>query len=83
MGNGYIDPYLLELDTSWRRIRDNTGGIATGYELDDGGFGVRVHIGSKFSPLYFVQTGSEVHPTSYPMDNGDNFPGGKAAEASI
>jgi hypothetical protein len=44
-------------------------GIATGYGLDDRGVGVR------------VQTGSEVHPASYPMGTGGSFPGGKAARA--
>jgi hypothetical protein len=34
-----------------------------------------------FSPLQIVQTGSEVHPTSYPMGTGGSFPGGKAAGA--
>jgi alpha-glucosidase (family GH31 glycosyl hydrolase) len=31
--------------------------------------------------LNIVQTGIGVHPTSYPMDTGGSFPGGKAAEA--
>jgi hypothetical protein len=29
--------------------------------------------------LYVVQTGSGVHPTSYPMGTGGSFLGGKAA----
>jgi hypothetical protein len=40
--------------------------IAIGYWLDDREVGVRVHD---------VQTGSGVHPTSYPMDTGGSFPG--------
>jgi hypothetical protein len=28
-----------------------------------------------------VQTGSGVHPTSYPMGTEESFPGGKAARA--
>jgi hypothetical protein len=32
-----------------------------------------------FSLLHVVETGSEVHPTSYPMGTGGSFPGGKAA----
>jgi hypothetical protein len=52
--------------------RHSAVGIATGYGLDDRGVGVRVHV---------VQTGSGVHPTSYPMCTGGSFPGGKAAEA--
>jgi hypothetical protein len=49
-------------------------GIATGYELDDRGVGVRVPVGSTIFTSHVVQTGSGVHPTSYPIDTG-----GKAA----
>jgi hypothetical protein len=31
-----------------------------------------------FSSSLCVQTGSGAHPASYPMGNGDPFPGGKA-----
>jgi hypothetical protein len=31
--------------------------------------------------LHIVQTGSGVHPASYPMGTGGSLPGGKAAEA--
>jgi hypothetical protein len=34
-----------------------------------------------FSFLHVVQTGSEVHPTPYPMGTGGSFSGGKAAGA--
>jgi hypothetical protein len=34
-----------------------------------------------FCLLYSIQTGSEAHPPSYPMDIGGSFPGGKAAGA--
>jgi len=34
-----------------------------------------------FSPRYRFQTGSGVHPPSYPMGNGGSYPGGKAAGA--
>jgi hypothetical protein len=55
--------------------RDSAVGIATCYGLDDRGVGVRVPVGAKiFSLLQVVQTGSGVHPTSYPMGTG-----GKAA----
>jgi hypothetical protein len=37
--------------------------------------------GQEFSLLYVVQTGSGVHPTSYPMGTGGFLPGGKAAGA--
>jgi hypothetical protein len=33
----------------------------------------------EFSLLHVAQTGSGVHPTSYPMGTGGSFPGGKAA----
>jgi hypothetical protein len=56
------------------RSRDSVVGIATTYGLDDRGVGVRVPVG-------IVQTGSEVHPTSYPIGTEGSFPGGKAAEA--
>jgi hypothetical protein len=61
--------------------RGSVVGIATGYGLDDQGVGVRVPIGSEFLLLHVVQTGSEAHPTSYPMGTGGSFPGGKAAGA--
>jgi hypothetical protein len=37
--------------------------------------------GQEFSLLQIVQTGSEVHPTSYTMGTGGSFTGGKAAGA--
>jgi hypothetical protein len=58
--------------------RDSVVGIATGYELDDRGVGVRVPVGQEFS-VHSVQTGSGAHLASYPMGTGDSFPGGKAA----
>jgi hypothetical protein len=42
-------------------------GIATGYGLDERGVGVRVPGGSRISSDHIVQTGSGVHPSSYPM----------------
>jgi hypothetical protein len=57
--------------------RDSVVGMATGY----GGVGVRVPVGQEFSLLPVVQTGSGVHPASYPMGTGDSFPGYKAAGA--
>jgi hypothetical protein len=56
-------------------------GIATDYGLDDREFGVRVPVGSEFYFLHMVQTGSGVHPASYPIGTGGFFPGGKAAGA--
>jgi hypothetical protein len=37
--------------------------------------------GQEFSLPQVVQTGSGVHPTSYPTGTGGSFSGGKAAEA--
>jgi hypothetical protein len=45
---------------------DSWVGISTGYELDDGGVGVR----QEFSFLHVVKTGSGVHPISYQMGVG-------------
>jgi hypothetical protein len=50
--------------------RDSSVGIATSYELDDRGVGVRVPVGSRIA-----QTGSEVHLTSYPMGTAALSPG--------
>jgi hypothetical protein len=55
----------------------SAGGIATGYGLDDRGVGVRVPVGLRIFTHHVVQTGSGVHPTSYPMGTGDSFPGVK------
>jgi hypothetical protein len=52
------------------RIRVSVIGIATGYRLDNQGFRVRVPVEQEFSLLQIVQTGSGVHPTSYPMGTG-------------
>jgi hypothetical protein len=64
----YIEPDLAS------RSRDSLVGIATSYGLNDRGVGVRVPVESRIFLLKIVQTGSEVHPTSYPMGTG-----GKAA----
>jgi hypothetical protein len=55
---------------------DSVVGIATGYRLGDRGVGVRVSVGSRISLLYIVQTGSLVHPTSYPIEIGGLLPRG-------
>jgi hypothetical protein len=55
--------------------RDMSVGIATGYGLDDQeGGSSRPGRVKKNSLLYIVQTGSGVHPTSYPMDTGGSYP---------
>jgi hypothetical protein len=53
--------------------------LATGWMTEGLEFGSLY--GQEFSVLHVVQTGSGVHPTSYPMGNGGSFLGGKAAEA--
>jgi hypothetical protein len=59
-----------------RRSRDRSVGIATGYGLDDqGGREFETRWGQKCSLLHIVQTGSEVHPTSYKMGTAGSFPG--------
>jgi hypothetical protein len=61
--------------------RDSSVGIATGYDLDDRGVGVRVPVGQEFSLPHVVQTGSRAHPASSPMGTGGSFPRGKVAGA--
>jgi hypothetical protein len=61
--------------------RGSEVGIATVYGQEDRGVGVRVSVGSEFSLLHIVQTGSGAHPTSYLMGTGGSFPGGRAAGA--
>jgi hypothetical protein len=61
--------------------RDSVVGIATGCGLDDLGVGVLVPVGSRIFSSQIVQTGSEVHPISYPKGTGGLFIGGKAAGA--
>jgi hypothetical protein len=48
------------------------------YGLDDRAIEVRSPTGTDFSSSPCVQTGSGVHPASYPMGTGGSFPGGKA-----
>jgi len=44
---------------------------------------IRVPAGAVYySVRHRVQTGSEAHPTSSPMDTGSYFPGGKVAVPS-
>jgi hypothetical protein len=50
-----------------QKVHGSAVGIATGYGLDDQGFGVQFPVGQEFSLLHVVQTGYGTHPTSYPM----------------
>jgi hypothetical protein len=53
--------------------------MAAGWMTESSEFESRY--GQEFSLLHVVQTGSEVHLISYPMDTGGSFLRGKAAEA--
>jgi hypothetical protein len=56
--------------------RDSSVGIATGYGMDDQGGGSSSPGNvNTFSLFHIVQTGSGVHPTSYPMCTEGSFPG--------
>jgi hypothetical protein len=48
--------------------------VATGWTTEGSEFESRW--GQEFSLLQTVQTGSEVHPTPYPVGTGGSFPGG-------
>jgi hypothetical protein len=69
--------YCYYIDTS----RDSAVGIATGSGWTTEGSELETRQGQEFSLLYVVQTGSGVHPTSYPIVTGGSFPRGKAAGA--
>jgi hypothetical protein len=74
-----LNPYpllLLSLLVLLLGSQDSVVGIATGYGLDDRRIGVRVPVFSRNSLLH-VETGSGVHPTSYPMGTGGSFDGVK------
>jgi hypothetical protein len=58
--------------------RDNSVGIALGYELDDRGSRVRFPAGAgNFSLHHRIQNGSGAHPVSYPMGTRGSFLGVK------
>jgi hypothetical protein len=61
---------ILEKYSGGGQSRDSVVRIATGYGLDDQGIGVQVLIGSRISVFHVIQTGSGIHPTSYPMSTG-------------
>jgi hypothetical protein len=58
----------------WHISRDNGVVIATGYVLNGRDIGVRVLVGTKFSLLHVVQTGSGARPDSFPIGNGGFSP---------
>lgn len=49
--------------------------IMTGYGLNGRGFGVRIPVGQDLYPCQAVYTGSGTQSASYPMGNGESFPG--------
>jgi hypothetical protein len=66
----------------FRKNRDSSVGIATGYELDNRGSGFRFPVGDgNFSLLHRVQAGSAALTSSYPKGTRGSFPGSKAAGA--
>jgi hypothetical protein len=60
--------------------RGSSGSIVSYYGQNDRAIEVRSPTGADFSSSPCVQTGSGVHPASYPMGTGTGgpFPGGKA-----
>jgi hypothetical protein len=80
-------PQTIKMDTIiietivFSYCRDSVVGIATGYRLTDRRVGVQISVGSEFSLLHVVQSGSCAHPASYAMGSGGSFPGDEAAGA--
>jgi hypothetical protein len=72
----YIDSFI------WFFFLSNPfylSGVALGYGLDDRRFESRQRLG--ISLHHRVHTGSEAHPSSYPMGTRSCFRGGKATGA--
>jgi hypothetical protein len=69
--HGVINHVLLLF---WHIKLHSSVGMARSYWLDGRGIGVWVPVGSGIVILHVVQTGSGVHPTSYPMGTGGSFP---------
>jgi hypothetical protein len=61
--------------------RDSVVGIATGYELDDRGVGVRVPVRSRIFSFPSCPDRLWGHSASYTMGNRGTFPEGKVARA--
>jgi hypothetical protein len=84
--NAHMKVYRTWSSILWRVLpmlrgsRDSSVGIKTVYGVDDREVGVRVQLGSEFSLLHIVQTGSRSHPAFYLMGTEVSFPGWKAAE---
>jgi hypothetical protein len=63
------------------RIRDSAVGVATGYELDDRGVGVRVPVGSRIFSMWSRPTLGLTQPPILYNGYWGSFSGGKAAGA--
>jgi hypothetical protein len=72
---------IISILKSGNGSRVSALGIATGYGLDDRGVGIQVPVGSGIFSSSVVQTGSGIHPASYPIGTGGSSPGGKVAGA--
>jgi hypothetical protein len=70
---------ILQCQYDPYRIRDSVVGIAIGYGLDDGGFGVRVSVGARIFSSPQRSDWVWGPPNFYPMGNGGSFTGGRAA----
>jgi hypothetical protein len=62
---------------------DSTVSIETGYGLDYQGVEVQVPVWARIFTSHIIQTGSGVHPTSYPMGTVGSFPGGFHGENTV
>jgi hypothetical protein len=72
-------PSRLRSSYTSSRSRVSSGGIVSGYGLEDRAIDIRSPAEAKdFSSSLSVQTGSEAHPASCTMGTGVHFPGGKA-----
>jgi hypothetical protein len=68
---------MFSCSTCYLESRGSVVGIATGCGLYEWGVGVQVPERSRIFSSPCRQTGSGVHPTSYPMSTGGSFPGVK------
>jgi hypothetical protein len=81
-GDGLIEVLSLPFPGGLRKTTAPQSGYQISRRANSTGWtaGVQFLAGTKeFSRLQSVQTASGAHPVSYPMGNGDTFPGGKAA----
>jgi hypothetical protein len=72
----HLSQDILCLGRDSNPVPASAASITTGYRLEDRVLGVRVPVGTRFSPFHSVQSGSGAHPASYRMGTG-----GKPAKA--